>query len=83
MFGRRRARHLDRVTQLALVATAEAIESSKLDVAADPERVGVVFGTGIGGIQSLEEGMDVLATPRPRLGEPLHPADDDPEHGGR
>ena len=60
VFGRRRARHLDRVTQLALVATAEAIESSKLDVGADPHRVGVVFGTGIGGIRSLEEGMAVL-----------------------
>jgi 3-oxoacyl-[acyl-carrier-protein] synthase II len=60
VFGRRRARHLDRVTQLALVATGEAVESSKLDVGADPERVGVVFGTGIGGIRSLEEGLAVL-----------------------
>lgn len=65
VFGRRRARHLDRVTQLALVAAAEAIETSKLNVAGDPERVGVVFGTGIGGIQSLEEGMNVLATRGP------------------
>ncbi len=60
VFGRRRARHLDRVTQLALVATAEAMESSKLDVGADPDRVGVVFGTGIGGIGSLEDGVGVL-----------------------
>ncbi len=60
LFGRRRARHLDRVSQLALVATAEAMEAAKLDVGADPERVGVVFGTGIGGIQSLEEGLAVL-----------------------
>jgi 3-oxoacyl-[acyl-carrier-protein] synthase II len=61
IFGRRRAKHLDRVTQLALVATAEAMEGSKLDIGADPHRVGVVFGTGIGGIHSLEEGMTVLA----------------------
>ncbi len=60
VFGRRRARHLDRVTQLALVATAEAMESSKFDVRANPDRVGVIFGTGIGGIHSLEEGMAVL-----------------------
>jgi 3-oxoacyl-[acyl-carrier-protein] synthase II len=60
IFGRRRARHLDRVIQLALVATAEAVESAKLDVGADPERVGVVFGTGIGGIRSLEDGLAVL-----------------------
>ena len=61
VFGRRRAKHLDRVTQLALVATAEAMSPSKLDIGADPHRVGVVFGTGIGGIHSLEEGMAVLA----------------------
>jgi 3-oxoacyl-[acyl-carrier-protein] synthase II len=60
IFGRRRARHLDRVTQLALVASGEAMESAKLDVGADPERVGVLFGTGIGGIRSLEEGLAVL-----------------------
>jgi 3-oxoacyl-[acyl-carrier-protein] synthase II len=59
-FGRRRARHLDRVVQFALSATAEALEQSKLDVAADPHRIGVVYGTGIGGIGSLEEGMGVL-----------------------
>jgi 3-oxoacyl-[acyl-carrier-protein] synthase II len=61
IFGRRRARHLDRVTQFALVASAEAIEAAKLDIAADPERVGVLFGTGIGGIGSFEEGTAVLA----------------------
>jgi 3-oxoacyl-[acyl-carrier-protein] synthase II len=59
-FGKRRARHLDRVTQLALVATAEAMETAKLDVAAAPERVGVVFGTGMGGLASLETGAKVL-----------------------
>jgi 3-oxoacyl-[acyl-carrier-protein] synthase II len=68
VFGRRRAKHLDRVAQLALVATAEAIESSKLDVAADPHRVGVVFGTGIGGIHSFEEGMPRSSTIGVRTG---------------
>jgi 3-oxoacyl-[acyl-carrier-protein] synthase II len=61
VFGKRRARHLDRVAQLALVATAEAMEASKLNAGADPHRVGVVFGTGIGGIGSLEDGVAVLA----------------------
>jgi 3-oxoacyl-[acyl-carrier-protein] synthase II len=59
-FGRRRARHLDRVVQLALVATKEAIESSKLDVATAPERMGVVYASGIGGIRTLEDGIRVL-----------------------
>jgi 3-oxoacyl-[acyl-carrier-protein] synthase II len=60
VFGRRRARHLDRVSQLALVATKEAVEHSGLDIAAAPDRVGVLWGTGIGGIRALEEGVDVL-----------------------
>ncbi|MST33320.1 beta-ketoacyl-ACP synthase II [Acidimicrobiaceae bacterium USS-CC1] len=60
VFGKRQARHLDRVVQLALVATREAVESAKLDVAADPHRVGVVYGTGIGGLHSLEEGHRTL-----------------------
>jgi 3-oxoacyl-[acyl-carrier-protein] synthase II len=60
VFGKRAARHLDRVVQLALVATREALESSKLDVAADPHRVGVVYGTGIGGLRSLEVGHRTL-----------------------
>lgn len=60
VFGKRRARHLDRVGQMALVAAGEAIAASGLDVAADPDRVGAVWGTGIGGIRTLEDGVDVL-----------------------
>jgi 3-oxoacyl-[acyl-carrier-protein] synthase II len=59
-FGKRRARHLDRVVQLAMVATAEALEHAKLDVGAEPERVGVIYGTGIGGIRSIEEGLNTM-----------------------
>lgn len=59
-FGRRRARHLDRVGQMALVAAGEALAASGMDPAAGAERVGTVWGTGIGGIRSLEDGMDVL-----------------------
>ena len=70
VFGRRRARHLDRVAQFALVATAEAIDDAKIDVGADPARVGVVFGTGIGGIGSLQEGIAVLAERGPEWVNP-------------
>jgi 3-oxoacyl-[acyl-carrier-protein] synthase II len=70
VFGRRRARHLDRVSQLALVATAEALEESKLDIGADPHRVGTVFGTGIGGVRSLEDGMAVLSERGPEWVSP-------------
>ncbi|MGH9076660.1 MAG: beta-ketoacyl-ACP synthase II [Acidimicrobiales bacterium] len=65
IFGRRRARHLDRVVQFALVASGEAIEASKLDPVDAPDRVGVVYGTGIGGVRSLADGIGVLSTRGP------------------
>ena len=60
VFGRRRAKHLDRVSQMALVAAGEALAQSGLDPNDGAERIGTVWGTGIGGIHSLEEGMEVL-----------------------
>lgn len=60
VFGRRRARHLDRVSQLALVAAGEAIARSGIDTTSGSERIGTVWGTGIGGVRSFEEGLDVL-----------------------
>ncbi len=65
VFGKRRARHLDRFVQLALVATREAIESSGLDTRSAPERIGVVYGSGIGGITTLEEQILQMAQKGP------------------
>ncbi len=70
VFGKRRARHLDRFAQLALVATAEAMEMAKLDVAGDPWRVGVVYGSGIGGIGTLEENVRTLVARGPEWVSP-------------
>jgi 3-oxoacyl-[acyl-carrier-protein] synthase II len=51
LLGRKEARRMDRFTQFAVVAAAEAIEDAKLpDDPAFKERVGGVLGTGIGGI---------------------------------
>jgi 3-oxoacyl-[acyl-carrier-protein] synthase II len=69
-FGRRRARHLDRVVQLALVATKEALDASKLDVATCAQRTGVIYATGIGGIQTLEDGIRTLIARGPEWVNP-------------
>jgi 3-oxoacyl-[acyl-carrier-protein] synthase II len=69
-FGRRRARHLDRVVQIALVATKEAIEASKLDLASAAERIGVVYASGIGGIKTLEDGIRTLINRGPEWVNP-------------
>ncbi len=51
---RKEARKLDRFCQFAMVTAAEAIEKSKLDVdAINPDRAGVVWGSGIGGMNTF------------------------------
>ncbi len=49
------ASNLDRISQFALVAAGQAIAASGLDpAAADRDRVGVYWGTGMGGAHTLE-----------------------------
>ncbi len=58
VLGRREARRTDRMTQLALVAAQQAFEDSGLRIT--PENrydVGVVIGTGIGGISTIFSSM--------------------------
>ena len=52
------ARRADRVQQFALAAAAEALEHSG-PVGADPSRFGVIVGTGVGGLHTLEEQVHV------------------------
>jgi 3-oxoacyl-[acyl-carrier-protein] synthase II len=55
LFKEAEAANLDRVTQFALAAAAEALAASGLDLGgARRERVGVYWGTGMGGAQTLE-----------------------------
>jgi 3-oxoacyl-[acyl-carrier-protein] synthase II len=48
------ARRADRSEQYAIAAATEALEQSGRP-AADPSRIGTIFGTGVGGIHTLEE----------------------------
>lgn len=53
---KREARRLDRFVHFAIATTAMAIEDAKLDLSTlDRRRCGVVYGSGIGGILSIEE----------------------------
>ena len=53
---RKEARKMDRYTQLAIIAAKQAIEDSQVDLEAiDKQRVGVVYGVGIGGIKTFED----------------------------
>lgn len=52
---RKEARKQDRFTQYALVATQEAIEDAALPLdTLDKDRVGVIWGAGIGGLETFQ-----------------------------
>ena len=54
-FDRKEARKYDRFAQYALVAVAEALEDAQLPVdTIDKDRVGVIWGAGIGGLETFQ-----------------------------
>jgi 3-oxoacyl-[acyl-carrier-protein] synthase II len=57
---RKDARRMDRFTHLAIAAAGEALRQSGLDVRAEAEEVGCMIGSGIGGMNWLEEQFDVF-----------------------
>src|SRR5207249_5554815 len=57
----REAKRLDRFAQFGLAAAVSAVKDSGLDFTKeDPFRAGVVIGSGIGGIETLEEQNKIL-----------------------
>lgn len=60
-FGAREARKMDRFTQFAVLAAQEALEQSGLKIdESNRDRVGIVIGTGIGGIGTIMEQAAVM-----------------------
>lgn len=63
----RRSRRMERFTQFAYAATKLALEHAKLDPSGpDPTRVGVVIGSGVGGLRLIEDDTMNLNTKGPR-----------------
>ena len=61
LFGARDARKMDRFTQFATAATLEAISQSGLTIdESNRDRVGILIGSGIGGILTIIEQYEVL-----------------------
>ncbi|MDA0256995.1 MAG: beta-ketoacyl-ACP synthase II [Chloroflexi bacterium] len=57
---RKEARRMDRFTQLGIAASDEAVAHAGLDIAANADRVGVMIGSGIGGLATIEDGFRTL-----------------------
>ena len=70
--GRREARRMDRYTQLAVVATTEAVRRSGLTIDdSNRDRIGVLIGTGIGGLETLLRETQKLLERGPRWVSPF------------
>jgi 3-oxoacyl-[acyl-carrier-protein] synthase II len=70
--SRKEARRTDRFTHFAMVAAGEALSEAWPDSPPyEPERIGCVIGTGIGGLGSLERQQDVLRERGPKAVSPL------------
>ena len=60
---RKDLRKMDRYAQLAMVSAIQAVNDSGMDVEAeDKNRIGVIFGVGIGGIKTFEDEVKYYAT---------------------
>ncbi len=71
-FERKEVRKLDRFTIYALVAAEQAITQAGLtQKTLDMNRVGVILGSGIGGIQTFEEQHQILLKKGPRRVSPF------------
>lgn len=69
---KKEARRMDRFTQYGVAATKLAIEDAKLDVEkVDSHRFGVVLGSGIGGIETLEKEYEKLMNKGPSRVSPF------------
>ena len=72
ILGRKETRRLDRFAQFACVAALEALEDAGLDMAnEDPDRVGVLIGSGVGGIMTITEQHKILLNKGPKRVSPF------------
>ncbi len=62
-FDRKEGRKMDPFTQFALVVSEEAIKDANLDLdKINPERVGVIWGSGIGGLRTFQDEVEGFVT---------------------
>ncbi len=72
LFGPREARRLDRYSQLALASARQAVNHAQLEINdSNRDRIGVIIGTGIGGITTLLEQYEIFLQKGPNRVSPF------------
>jgi len=70
---RKEARKLDRYTQLAMISAIQGVKDANFDLEkVDKNRVGVIYGVGIGGIKTFEDEVSYYAQ-HPENGPKFNP----------
>ncbi len=64
-FDKKAARRADTFTQYAYAAAREALDQSGLDIASMPDDVGVLMGSGSGGLQLMQDQFKILLGEHP------------------
>ena len=71
-FDKRSAKRLDKFSQYAIVAAREAWNDSKLDKEKENmEKIGVILGSGIGGLETIEKEVSALVQKGPDRVSPM------------
>ncbi|MDK7049643.1 MULTISPECIES: beta-ketoacyl-ACP synthase II [Aerococcus] len=69
---RKSAKRMEPYAQYAIAASSEALKDAGLDLdQVDRDRVGIYFGTGIGGVQEMESGIRKMIAKGPKRVNPL------------
>ncbi|AUZ29957.1 beta-ketoacyl-ACP synthase II [Bacillus licheniformis] len=69
---KKEARKMDRFTQYAVVSAKMAVEDACLDInESNADRIGVWVGSGIGGLETLEQQFETFLTKGPRRVSPF------------
>ena len=69
--GRKEYTRMDRFSQFGVAASVEALASSGYDIEANADRVGVLVGSGIGGLLEIQNGIVKMIDKVPKRVSPL------------
>lgn len=69
--GRKEYSRMDRYSQFGVAASVEALAASGYDMEANADRVGVLVGSGIGGLLEIQNGIEKMIDKGPKRVNPL------------
>lgn len=69
--GRKEYSRMDRYSQFGVAASVEALADSGYDIEANADRVGVIVGSGIGGLLAIQDGIEKMLDKGPKRVSPM------------